>query len=293
KGYYASSTDYYQCGLSGQPLDKCEFANVSPGANYTENASKNLKSETGKSGGIGVVWSPAKQFDLTADYWQIRIDNLVTQLNADTLLRTEADCRLGKLDAKSAQCQDVISRITRNPANAPLDPLAIRDIRVNSINAASEKTDGIDLSARLGWKSEQWGDYQWRINYTRVLSHKYQQFASDAERDLLHAKDNSDWPDKLINSLSWNKASWNSTLTLIRNGRIPNAAQDGGYVEPIWLTNLDIGYQINKQASVSLTINNLFDKIRRDTSGGWPYYLVGNYLPYGREGWVQLNYHFN
>uniref|UniRef100_UPI0035AEF34F TonB-dependent receptor plug domain-containing protein n=1 Tax=Chitinimonas sp. TaxID=1934313 RepID=UPI0035AEF34F len=23
KGYYASSTDYYQCGLSGQPLDKC------------------------------------------------------------------------------------------------------------------------------------------------------------------------------------------------------------------------------------------------------------------------------
>jgi iron complex outermembrane receptor protein len=43
---------------------------------------------------------------------------------------------------------------------------------------------------------------------------------------------------------------------------------------------------------VSLALNNLLDRIKRDDSGGWPYYPVGNYSPVGRQVWLELNYHF-
>lgn len=293
KGYYSSTTDYYQCKLAGEPLSDCEFANVSPGANYTENGSRDLKPENGKSYGLGLVWSPVKQFDFSADYWNIRIDDEVTDLDADTLLRTEADCRTAVLSAASAQCVDAISRITRNSPTAMLNPNAITDIRVNPINAAKEETSGVDLTARVSWKADTLGAFNWRVNYTRVLSHKYKQFAGDADRDLLHAIDNPDWPDKLINSVDWSKGPYSATVTLIRYGRIPDSAQDGGFLSSSTLTNLHLGYEISKQASVGLSVNNLFNQIKNDRSGGWPYYAVGNYLPYGREGWLSFSYHFN
>ena len=293
KGYYASTTDYYSCALAGQPIANCQYANVSPGANYTENGSKDLKSENGKSYGFGFVWSPVKQFDVSADYWNIRIDNLVTDLDPDTLLRNEAKCRQGQLDPQSALCLDTISRITRNPATAILNPNAITDIRVNPINAAKEQTSGIDLTTRVNWRLAGLGDFSWRNTYTRVLTHTYRQFASDPDTDKLQAPDNQDWPNKLISALNWSYRDWESTLTALRYGRIADSAQDGGFLSPTWLANLQVGYRISPQASVSLTVNNLFNKIKTDTTSGWPYYAVGNFLPYGREGWLEFNYHFN
>jgi iron complex outermembrane receptor protein len=293
KGYYASTTDYYLCKLAGQPLSNCDYANASPGANYTENGSRDLKPENGKSWGLGAVWSPSKRFDASFDYWHFRIDDLLTDLDADTLLRVEADCRTGARDPGSSQCVDALARITRQPANSPLNPNAITDIRVNPINAAKEQTSGFDLTANWRWKADALGDFVWRTTYTKVLTHKYKQFAADTDRDLLHATDNPDWPDKLITSLNWIRGDWSSTVTFIRTGKAPNAAEDGGYVSPTVLTNLDIGYRINQRATVSFTVNNLFDKIKKDGSGGWPYYLVGNYPPIGREVWLQGNYHFD
>lgn len=91
RGYYSSSTDYYRCKQSGQPLSDCEFADVSPGFNYVQNGSKELRPENGKSFGYGLVFSPSNRFDVSLDYWNIQIDDLVTNLSADTLLRDEAE----------------------------------------------------------------------------------------------------------------------------------------------------------------------------------------------------------
>ncbi len=54
KGYYESTTDYYRCNQSGEPLSNCEFANVSPGVNYIQTGSKDLKPEKGKSWGVWI-----------------------------------------------------------------------------------------------------------------------------------------------------------------------------------------------------------------------------------------------
>ncbi|WP_243392699.1 TonB-dependent receptor [Kinneretia aquatilis] len=86
RGNYASANDYYRCALAGQALDKCDFAGIQP--NYIKNGSKDLKSEKGKSWGLGLVWSPSSEFDASLDLWKISISDLVTDLSSDKICAT-------------------------------------------------------------------------------------------------------------------------------------------------------------------------------------------------------------
>ncbi|RBH38254.1 hypothetical protein C3F00_043345, partial [Pseudomonas sp. MWU13-2860] len=76
-------------------------------------------------------------------------------------------------------CQDTLRRVQRNPANALINPGAIKQIVVNPINAASERTSGFDIAGKLRWKTASWGSFLLKANYTKVLKHTYQQFAGD------------------------------------------------------------------------------------------------------------------
>ncbi|POZ62112.1 TonB-dependent receptor plug domain-containing protein [Chromobacterium alticapitis] len=291
RGYYASTTDYWRCAQAGQPLASCQYANVSPGSNYVSNGNANLKPESGKSYGLGFVWSASKDADLSIDYWNIAIDDLVTTLDPDLLLRTEAACRSGSYDIHSALCQDALNRIVRNPANALVDPGAINSIVVNPINAASERTSGIDLNAKYRLRTARLGEFLFKAAYTKVLTHTYQQFSGDPVQDKLTDMSNTDWPDKLDFTTTWHIGDWTSTLLLTRYGKIPNSAGTG-YLTPTVLANLNLSYLLSKQTTASLIVNNVQDFIKKDYSGGWPYYPVGSYKPYGRQAWLEVNHSF-
>ena len=290
-GYYSSTTDYYRCGAAGQPVETCEFANKSPGADYVQNGSRDLQSEKGKSFGIGAVWSPSSNFDVSVDYWNIKIDDLVTNLSDDKLLRDEADCRLGKTDITSPTCIDTLGRIERYSATALNKAGEIKTITVNPINAAKQSSSGIDVSLKYLLRTASYGRFAFKANYAKVLSKKSQQFVGDEEIDETKSLTNMDWPDKLNLSVNWGAGDWSNTLLVSRYGKVPNSAGTG-YLTPTALANISSVYRINDRASVSLIVNNVFDKIKRDSSGGWPYYPIGNYSPVGRQGWVEFNYHF-
>jgi len=289
-GYYSSTTDYYRCAKAGQPVSDCDFANYSPGADYVQTGSKDLRSEKGRSAGLGVVWSPSADFDLTLDYWKIRIDDLVTNLSADKLLRDEADCRISG-DLTSPTCADAIRRIVRYADNALIKPGEIKTILVNPINAASSKVSGIDLSARYVLRTAAYGNFVTRLNYSKTLKQESRQFAGDPLNNDKDDLSNYDWRDKLNASLTWNAGDWSNTLFLQRYGKVPNGAGDG-WLTPTTLVNASTVYKLNQRTTLSLAVNNLFDRIKRDASGGWPYYPVGNYSPAGRQLWLELNYHF-
>ncbi|UTH75041.1 TonB-dependent siderophore receptor [Chromobacterium sp. IIBBL 290-4] len=291
RGYYSSSTDYWRCAQAGQALANCDYAGVSPGFNYVSNGNGTLKPESGKSYGLGFVWSPSKDADISIDYWNIAINDLVTTLDGDKLLKDEASCRSGSYDINSALCQDALRRIVRYPVNALVNPGGINYIIVNPINAASERTSGIDLSGKLQVRTENFGKFTFRAAYTKVLTHTYQQFANDPAQNELTDMGNSDWPDKLSLTTDWNIGNWSSTLQLTRYGKIPNAAGTG-YLTPSVLANASVTYQWSKQTSLGLIVNNLQDFIKKDYSGGWGYYPTGSYSPYGRQAWLELNHKF-
>jgi len=289
-GYYASTTDYYRCAKAGQPVSGCEFANYSPGADYVQTGSRDLRSEKGRSTGLGAVWSPSADFDVSVDYWNIKIDDLVTNLDADKLLRDEASCRLAG-DLTSPTCADAISRIVRYPDNALNRPGEIKEILVNPINAASQKVDGIDISSKYVLRTKDYGQFTTRVNYSKTLSKHSRQFAGDPLKDDLEDLTNYDWRDKLNASLTWSKGDWTDTLFLQRYGRVPNADGDA-FLTPTTLVNASVVYRLNPQTTLSVAVNNLFNQVKADNSAGWPFYAVGNYSPVGRQGWIELNYHF-
>ena len=289
-GYYSSTTDYYRCAKAGQPVAGCEFANYSPGADYVQTGSKDLRSEKGRSTGVGAVWSPSADFDVTLDYWNIKINDLVTNLSADNLLRDEATCRLAG-DLTSPTCTDAIARIVRYPLTALNKPGEIRQILVNPINAASTSVNGVDVSAKYALRTKDYGTFVTKLNYSKTLEKKSRQFAGDALNDDLDDLTNYDWRDKLNASLTWNVADWSSTLFLQRYGKAPNAAGTA-FLTPTTLVNASVVYNVTKRTTVSVAVNNLFNLVKADTSAGWPYYPVGNYSPTGRQAWVELNYHF-
>ncbi|SDC72895.1 iron complex outermembrane recepter protein [Massilia sp. PDC64] len=290
-GYYASTTDYYRCGRAGQPIATCEFANVSPGADYVQYGSRDLKPEQGKSWGAGLVWSPSSRFDASVDYWNIKITDLVTNLSDDKLLRDEADCRLGRQDVNSPTCVDALARITRFPDDSLVRPGEIKTIRVNPINAAQQSTSGIDVSARYVWKPAGYGTVTLRGNASKTLTFHSRQFAGDDLVDDLHSLNTLDWPYKVSASLNWDIDKWSGTLFATRYGKIPNSAGTA-YLSATTLFNGSVVYRLNDRLTLSLIVNNITDRIKRDDSAGWPNYAVGSYSPVGRAGWVELNYHF-
>jgi len=290
RGYYASSTDYYRCAQAGQPIATCEFRNLSPGFNYVSNGSADLKSESGRSWGLGAVWAPSSNFDASVDFWKIRITDLVTSLDPDKLLRDEADCRSGAKDPASPTCVDALSRVRRNPADAVIRPGEVNEIAVNPINAAQESTHGYDVAVRWHWTTDGWGSWQLGAKYTRVQSFVYRQFAGDDAGNRVGTRDFGDWPEKLVAVLDGAYGDWSGTLTSSRFGRIPDG--DAGWVPAQWLHNLSGSYAFSPDTRVTVTVNNVANKKVYDETGGWPFYPVGYYSPHGRQGWVELDHRF-
>lgn len=294
-GYYAETTDYYRCGLANEPLSSCPYTNYSPGANYTQSGSHNLGFENGRSFDYGVVFTPVEQVQLSVDYWNLRINNEVTLIDADELLRIEAACRLGQLNPSSSQCVQALSAIQRNPANAVYQPNQITNIDIYPINAAYERTDGMDFGLRVLWKWNGVGDFSWNSTYTKVMSHYFDQGQGSQPIDEVRSFDvpggGTDFPSKATSTLTWTLDQVSATVEADRYGAIINQAQTG-WLTPTTFVNLSAQYKVG-HATFMVIVDNLFDSEKRDASYGWPYYAVGYYLPYGREGWLEFSYHLD
>ena len=293
-GYFSSTTDYYRCALAKDPLATCPYTNYSPGANYTQLGSANLDFENGRSFDYGVVFTPIKQVQLSIDYWNLRINDEVSLIDPDLLLRTESACLLGQLNKSSPQCVQALSLVQRNPSTALYQPNVITNITIYPINAAYERTDGIDVGGRIQWEIAGIGAFNWNTTYTRVMVHYYQQGPEDPAQDLVRSFDNPngtpDFPDKVTSTLAWSLQNWSSTLEVDHYGAIINEALTG-YLTPTTLVNLSAQYKFGN-ATLGVIVNNLFDTIKYDNSYGWPFYTVGYFSPYGRQGWIEFNYHF-
>lgn len=284
-GYYPAQIDYYGCsqGVEGA----CDRGRV----DYTQSGTADLKAERGKSWTYGLVWSPSRHFDISADYWRVQIKDLLTTVDENRLLLEENACRSGAQDITSASCQAALARIQRNPATAAIDPNQLQRVQVNAINAASERVSGLDLKSNIRWGAGEYGAFSSTLGYTLVLSHFYKEAADAPTQDWRVARSNTDWRSKVNASLTWDYEQYTATLMGIRYGSVTNGNGDGR-LSPWTVFNASARYRLNDRASVGLTVNNLLNQIKHDDSAGWPYYPTGNYDPYGRQWWLDVSYHF-
>lgn len=134
--------------------------------------------------------------------------------------------------------------------------------------------------------------FVWTTSFTRVLRHRTRQFAGDEEEDFLNALNNVNWRNKVLTNLAWTFQRWTADVQVTRFGKIPNAAQTA-YITPTSIANVSTQFKLTDKSAVRVIVNNVLDTVKDDPSFGWPYYPVGNYSPYGRQYWLELDYRFD
>lgn len=303
-GFYTTVVDYYRCATEqpGVPLGQCRYNDEQVRGSRVGNPE--LKSITAKSWGGGVVWSPTADFSISADYYRIKIDNKVNDLDLNALMRTEAECRQGQLDITSPSCVDALARIGRASATAP-QPNQVQTVSINPINVSSEDVSGITANLDYRWRTDNWGSFSVGARYNVTLKHENQQYPEDPVIDMLRDPFySSEFKNIFSGTLGWQVGDWTTTLYGIRYGRTPNyAAQQTaeGYSAldaakvGAWTTyNLTLDYMVRDDVSISLTANNLTNaRAPRDsTYTAYPYYNVFNYNGYGRSYMLELNWRF-
>lgn len=303
-GFFQGVNDYYRCAVEepGVPIADCTYAGTTISGRRAGN--RDLKSITAKSWGAGVVWSPSARFSVNADYYNIKIDQKVSDLSTDNLLQTESACRLGSLDINSPTCVDALSRIDRTGPDAPV-PNRLSSIRINPVNISNEEISGVLTKATYNLATESWGLFVFDAQYNATLKHESQQFPQDPVRDLLSEPFFSSEFRTIANaSVTWQKDAWTTTLFGQRYGRTPNflsqQTTDGYAVEGArkvgaWTTfNATLDYAISDDISLTATVNNLANtRPPRDrTYTSYPYYNIFNYTGYGRSYMLELNWRF-
>jgi outer membrane receptor protein involved in Fe transport len=302
-GFFTSVVDYYRCEEAGQPVDDCVYNGTQ--IEGARSGNPDLKSITADSYGFGFVWSPNEWFDLRADYYDVNIDDKVSDLSIDLLLRDENECRQGRLDINSPTCIDALARIERLGPDA-FQPNLLVGVEIAPINVSREQVSGILAGTTFRWGGERAGDFELALSYNRTLDHKSRQYPEDPVIDLLEdGFYSSEFPDILSADLIWHVGRWTTAVHGVRYGATPNYAEqlglasnnevDAGSIDPHYLFNLNVDFQVTGTSNLALTVNNLLDEgPPRDRSWtAYPYFNIFNYNGYGRAYWLQYRMDFS
>ena len=297
-GSSSGGVDYYQCRLlepdTGPDFaDNCDYGDV--GFNGRSHGSTSLKDETSKSLTYGFVYAPLPNFDVSADYYRIKLNNEVVYQSSDTILREEADCRLGPLDINSSLCQQVLSQVVRNSPTAPFNPNGITSVLVLPINAAIDQTSGVDFNARYRLNAQRFGTFDFNLGATYVIRHTTQLSPdSPVDNEMTDIYYYLIPRTKANASVTWNFHDFTTTLYGARLGGIPN--YDGTQrMGPTFLYNATFGYRVAPGINVSLAVDNVFDsRPPRDTTWtSYPYYSRNWFSAVGRAYFVDISVKFD
>jgi iron complex outermembrane recepter protein len=300
-GFYTGATDYYQCalhGYTGSNLANCPYPAGGSVFGQTSGSTK-LQPINADVWNAGIVWAPVERMSLDVDYLHWRINDEVTIQSSDQLLRTEASCRLGQLDINSPTCVAALSQVTRNGS------LQLESIFIPKVNVSQESLDALTLTGNYLWRTAAFGAFRFELAWTDMLKHQYQQYAGDPFIDLIrNPYYSTDFKSRVNGSVTWDKDDLSTTMSFIRNGRIPNylatlypagyATPGAGTLSPYTQINMNFRYTISQRLQASATIVNLFNAMPPTDNSyngltNQPYNIF-NYNPYGRSFRIELKY---
>lgn len=298
-GFFTGATDYFRCEQLGIPLETCQFNGAQIQGRRIGNL--DLKSITANSFGYGFVWSPSRKFELRADYYNISIDNEVSDLSINRILFDENECRQGRLSITSPTCVDALARVDRNPSTG-FQPNAIQLVHINPINVSKEQVAGIVAGTTFRWGGGRNGNFELGLDYNVTLDHTFTQYPGDPETDYLrNAATSSEFKSVISGDFIWDVGRWTASVHGTRYGATPNytaqlgLASNGGVaagtIPPYMVFNLNLKFQLTGNSDLTLTANNVGNRRPpQDRSyTAYPYYNIFNYNGYGRALWLQYS----
>jgi outer membrane receptor protein involved in Fe transport len=249
--YYASERRAANCAALGivTPINAIGIGPV-----VVTGGNPDLEPETSDSMTLGVVLQPQflPGFDLTVDYWDIDIENVITQFAYATLIRLCVDAPT----IDNPYC----ARVTRDPVTH----LATR-VESNQLNAARLYARGIDIGA-----SYRWSLGAGRLNVSFKGSHLLDMVTETTpgipEGDIVSdgAWENPRFRGTLHTAYEVNNFNIALTTRYISSSAFDlNVDSDEAYpsnhVPSKVYNDLSLQYDIKKRYQIGLGVDNLFD----------------------------------
>ncbi len=260
----------------GPACDKIESLPITIGAN------SELEAETGKNYNLGMVWD-YNDFNLTLDYWIVKIDNLVNDPSAQYIL-DHADAFADKI------VRDADGKLIQ--------------VNTQAINMSSQETSGIDFSIGYRYETANLGDLTARLEGTYLLKWKEQLTPDSESLDLIDGEGSAPKIRGNLN-LGWNYDDFATNLlfkyTDSMNGERMDYFVDNGLNTDYSVTidshievNWSASYLVNDAFKISTGINNLFDAGPEidETQSSWPHYPRSYYNVVGREYYLAVEMSF-
>lgn len=223
----------------------------------TSGGNQNLEPEDAKSLTVGLVWTPGflPGLTLTADYFNIRIDNAIQRIDGSTKL---AICyNTPGLDHQFCSAEN----FTRNPVTGEVDFLSSQPV-----NAANERVAGIDLGGLYEFAA--WGfDSIFNLDVSYLDRYDVRPFPG---ADVIEYAGKitggrgsyAKW--RALTSLTMARETWSGTYSVQYIGRADdiNAARGdiGDHAPSLTYHNAQLKYSPTKSFDVTLGIDNLYDK---------------------------------
>ena len=117
------------------------LTNTAPRVPAINRSNPNLKAEIGNTFTAGIVWRPSRKFNIAVDYYHIKVNNAITQLQGQTA-QIQQLCYASNGTSPYCALQVRPNGFTdRSAANAPTAWIS------QSINLSSIETTGVDVEA--------------------------------------------------------------------------------------------------------------------------------------------------
>ncbi len=241
-----SITDDATCMSYGYTLTQCNNwggkAGVKPAIQVDSTVIANglLGPETSKQKSFGVIFKPVNWISLTADAYNIGIENRIATLSAQTVINRRLNPTLGPLPPSFA--------VNRDPATG-----AITSLVRGSVNEGTVDTNGYDLTARTDFKLGDMGRLQNLLQYSNVNSYTI----NDGE-NLIGYQGNPGTRWSLSNMWTYQRVQ---TALSFNHIAAQNLGAASTHTKAYMTTNLSVTYRHPTKTTVSVGVRNLEGKL--------------------------------
>lgn len=309
-GFFTTLPDYYLCardlgvdestpgGLATACVDPIRGPLGTSSIQGFRSGNPALEEEEGESYTAGFVWQLTDSLSVSADYYDIQLENIVTDRSVDTLLRDERACLLGAPYTVTAgtDCNQVLGRIVRNPATGGVNSETLISVTTGPFNQAVQETDGVDAALNYVVNTDRMGLFSVSLAYTYVFDQKAATLPTDP---VLSYQDTGtqDLRSRARGTFGWAYEKVGVTLFMNRLGS--SLTNDSLFsdtknrVDEQYYWNTTIQYNFTDNFTAMLIGNNILNEEPPLTSEEeYPYFNIFNFDPYGRELFLELTYQF-